>query len=66
MKDHITIGDGATLAGASQVMTDVPPGELWAGSPAQPYPDARREYAAVRRLPELAKDVKKVKRRMGL
>lgn len=66
MKDHITIGQGATLAGASQVMTDVPAGEVWAGSPAQSIHDAKREYAAVRRLPDLVKDVKKVKRRMGL
>ena len=66
IKDHVTIGAGAILAGGAQVMTDVPPGETWAGSPAQSFPDAKREYAAVRRLPELVKDVKKVKRRMGL
>jgi len=40
------------------VMNDVPAGETWAGSPAQEYHKAVREYAAVRKLPELMKQVK--------
>lgn len=59
LKDHITIGPGAKIAGGAQVMNDVPAGETWAGSPAQEYRRAAREYAAVRQLPEALKQVRK-------
>ncbi|EKF43755.1 UDP-3-O-[3-hydroxymyristoyl] glucosamine N-acyltransferase [Nitratireductor indicus C115] len=48
--DHIKIGSGAQLAASSGVMTDVPAGERWAGSPAQPMREAFRELAALRGL----------------
>ena len=48
--DHLTIGAGAQLAASSGVMTDVPPGERWAGSPAQPMRQTFREIAALRDL----------------
>jgi acetyltransferase-like isoleucine patch superfamily enzyme len=32
----IVIGEGATIFANSVVMTDVPPGEVWGGSPARP------------------------------
>jgi UDP-3-O-[3-hydroxymyristoyl] glucosamine N-acyltransferase len=50
--DHITIGERAQLAASSGVMVDVPPGERWAGSPAQPMRQAFREIAALRSLVE--------------
>ncbi|WP_432798649.1 UDP-3-O-(3-hydroxymyristoyl)glucosamine N-acyltransferase [Poriferisphaera sp. WC338] len=59
LKDHITINDGAILAGASQVMSDVPAGQTWAGSPAREYGQAVREYAMIRKLPDLYKQVKR-------
>ncbi|EIM78160.1 UDP-3-O-[3-hydroxymyristoyl] glucosamine N-acyltransferase [Nitratireductor aquibiodomus RA22] len=48
--DHINIGTGAQLAASSGVMNDVPAGERWAGSPAQPIREAFRELAALRGL----------------
>jgi len=33
---HITIGDGAKIAGTSGVTKDVPPGGVYAGTPAEP------------------------------
>jgi len=62
IKDHVTIGPGAKLAGCSQVMSDVPAGQTWAGSPAREARLAIREYAAIRKLPDLVKDVGKLKR----
>ena len=47
--DHLTIGDGARLAADSAVMRDVPAGETWAGSPAQPIREFMRETAWLRR-----------------
>jgi UDP-3-O-[3-hydroxymyristoyl] glucosamine N-acyltransferase len=35
--DHVSIGDGATLGGNSGITKHIPPGETWAGFPAQPY-----------------------------
>ncbi|WP_295812804.1 UDP-3-O-(3-hydroxymyristoyl)glucosamine N-acyltransferase [uncultured Nitratireductor sp.] len=59
--DHIHIGTGAQLAASSGVMNDVPAGERWAGSPAQPMREAFRELAALRGLV----DGKKKKTRDG-
>jgi UDP-3-O-[3-hydroxymyristoyl] glucosamine N-acyltransferase len=50
--DHITIGDRAQIAAGSGVMNDIPAGEKWAGSPAQPIRQAFREIAALRSLVE--------------
>lgn len=35
MKDHLTIGAGARIAGRAGVTKDVPPGERWGGFPAK-------------------------------
>ena len=48
--DHVTIGTGAQLGAQSGVMHDVPPGERWVGSPAQPMRDFMKGVAALRRL----------------
>ncbi|MGB7433548.1 MAG: UDP-3-O-(3-hydroxymyristoyl)glucosamine N-acyltransferase [Ahrensia sp.] len=50
LADGLHIGAGAQLAGASGVMNNVPAGERWAGSPAQPMRDVFREIAALRKL----------------
>jgi UDP-3-O-[3-hydroxymyristoyl] glucosamine N-acyltransferase len=48
--DHITIGTGAQLGAQAGVMHDVPPGERWLGSPAQPMRDFMKGIATLRRL----------------
>lgn len=47
--DHLSIGEGARLAADAAVMRDVPAGETWAGSPAQPISRFMRETAWLRR-----------------
>lgn len=47
--DHLSIGAGARLAADAAVMRDVPAGETWAGSPAQPLKSFMRETAWLRR-----------------
>lgn len=47
--DHLSIGAGASLAADAAVMRDVPAGEVWAGSPAQPIRSFMRETAWIRR-----------------
>jgi len=48
--DHVTIGDGAQIAASAGVFRDVPAGETWAGSPAQPLRDFFREVALIRAM----------------
>lgn len=45
LKDHIRIGTGARVAAGAGVLTDVPPGETWAGYPAKPLRTWMRELA---------------------
>jgi UDP-3-O-[3-hydroxymyristoyl] glucosamine N-acyltransferase len=47
---HLTVGAGAQVAAAAGVMTDIPPGERWAGAPAKPVRKFFREVAAITRL----------------
>jgi UDP-3-O-[3-hydroxymyristoyl] glucosamine N-acyltransferase len=55
LKDHIEIGAGAMLAGCAQVVDDVPAGQTWAGSPAQPVRQAIQQAQLLRKLPDLVK-----------
>lgn len=48
--DHLHIGSGAQLAAGSGFMNNVPPGEVWAGYPAEPMAAAMRNYATLRKL----------------
>lgn len=65
LRDHIHIGDGAQIAASAAVMKDVPPGETWAGMPAQEARAALRETATIRKLPELVKQVRAAMRGGG-
>jgi len=62
IKDHITIGKGVSLAGCASVMDDVPDGGKWAGEPAKPLKIAAREELAIRQLPDLLKQYRKMQR----
>lgn len=50
VSDHVTIGEGAQLAAASNVHADVPPGGRWGGTPAKPVKLWFREMVAIARL----------------
>lgn len=65
IKDHVTIGAGAKIGGSSSLTQDVPPGEVWQGCPAHDGRAAMREHAAIRRLPQLIKDVRQLQARTG-
>jgi len=61
IRDHVTIGRGCKIAGGAGVASDIPDGEEWAGYNAHDSKDALRELMALRRLPQLLKDFKKLK-----
>ncbi|WP_138510008.1 UDP-3-O-(3-hydroxymyristoyl)glucosamine N-acyltransferase [Maricaulis alexandrii] len=48
--DHIEIGAGARVGGNSAVGRNIPPGQTWLGSPAQPIEAEMKQIAALRRL----------------
>ena len=56
-KDHVTIGANARIAGGAQIAGNVPEGETYAGSPARPIGEAKREVFALKKLPEALKRI---------
>jgi UDP-3-O-[3-hydroxymyristoyl] glucosamine N-acyltransferase len=60
VRDHITIGDGAVVAARSAIANNVPPKTTVSGMPALPHRQSLREQAALRRLPELILQVRRM------
>jgi len=60
VRDHVTIGDGAMVAATSAVAEDVTPKAVVSGTPALPHRQSLREQAALRRLPDLVVQVRKL------
>ena len=60
VRDHIVLGDGAISAARSAIAKDVPPGQTVSGMPALPHRQSLREQAALRHLPALRDEVKRL------
>jgi UDP-3-O-[3-hydroxymyristoyl] glucosamine N-acyltransferase len=63
---HLTIGDGAQVAAQSGVPKSVPPGRLVGGYPAVELSVWRRVSAAVLRVPDLLRRMRRVEKALGL
>jgi len=63
---HLSIGDGAQIAAQSGIPNDVPAGSIIAGYPAVEIRTWRRVSAAVLRLPELLRRVRRIETSLGL
>ena len=63
---HLKIGNKVTVAAQSGVMHDIPEGQKWFGSPAQPDRKMKRQLLAVQQLPELLRRVAELERRLGM
>ncbi len=62
---HLKIGSEVTIAAQSGVMHDIPDGQKWFGTPAQPDRLMKRIFLALQRLPELLKRVSELEKRLG-
>jgi UDP-3-O-[3-hydroxymyristoyl] glucosamine N-acyltransferase len=63
---HLKIGNQVIVAAQSGVGKDIPDGEKWWGSPAQPAQDRKRQIIALRKLPELLKRVAELEKKLGV
>jgi UDP-3-O-[3-hydroxymyristoyl] glucosamine N-acyltransferase len=59
---HLSVGDGAKIGAQSGVMSDVEPGAVLGGSPSRPHPEWLRIEAALGRLPELVREVRRLQK----
>jgi UDP-3-O-[3-hydroxymyristoyl] glucosamine N-acyltransferase len=62
---HLKIGNRVSVAAQSGVMNNIPDGEKWLWSPAQPDRQAKRQMIALQQLPELLRRVSELERRLG-
>jgi UDP-3-O-[3-hydroxymyristoyl] glucosamine N-acyltransferase len=60
VNDHTSMGDRSMLAACSGALSDVEPGQVVSGLPAIPHRQFLREQAALRKLPELRAEVRKL------
>lgn len=63
--DNLSIGDRAVVSAYSAVMRDIPAGQTWGGSPAQPFTSYMRGVVALGRLPEMLKRISRLADRPG-
>ena len=64
--DNVTIGEGAVLGGTAVAFKDVPPGAQMWGNPAREMALEMRIQAVMRRLPEMQRDLRAVKKKLDL
>lgn len=62
---HLRIGDRVTIAAKSGVMNHIPEGQTWLGAPARPDREMKRQLIAIERLPELARRVQELEKRLA-
>lgn len=63
---HIHIGDRVRIGGQAGVTKDVPAGQQILGSPATPEREQKRILMSLERLPEMRKELKRIKQHIGL
>lgn len=62
--DHVTVGDGVIVGAQSGIHADVPAGEKVLGSPARPLTQSKRILLAEGQLPDIARRLRRLERRL--
>ena len=63
---HVHLGDGVMVGGQAGVTRPVPAGQRVLGTPAIPEREQKRIIILLEKLPELRKDVRAIKQRLGM
>jgi UDP-3-O-[3-hydroxymyristoyl] glucosamine N-acyltransferase len=64
--DHVHIGAGAIIGAKAGVTKDVPAGQRMLGAPATPERDQKRIMMSLPRLPEINKELRRIRQHVGL
>ena len=64
--DHLTIGDQVTIGAKSGVAGSIPSHAQVLGSPATPHKEQVRMMITLEKLPDIRKDVQRIKKHLGL
>jgi len=64
--DHINIGDRVVIGAQAGVTKDIAAGERVLGSPATPERDQKRILMSLEKLPDLRRDMRRVKQQLGI
>jgi len=64
ISNQAKIGDGAIASAQAGIHSNVPPGEIVSGSPALPHKTFLKSSAVIRRLPEIAKALKEIRKQL--
>ena len=64
--DHVHIGAGAVIGARAGVTKDVPAGQRMLGAPATPERDQKRIMMSLQKLPEIGKELRRIKQHLGL
>ncbi len=62
---HLRLGNRIQVAAQSGVMNNIPDGEKWLGSPAQPDRQTKRQMIAIQHLPELLRRVSELEKQLA-
>jgi UDP-3-O-[3-hydroxymyristoyl] glucosamine N-acyltransferase len=60
--DGLTVGAGARISAKAGVLSNVPAGEVFFGTPAGPHKDQMRAFAALRKLSDHMRAVKRLEK----
>jgi UDP-3-O-[3-hydroxymyristoyl] glucosamine N-acyltransferase len=64
--DHVHLGDGVIVGAKAGVTKDVAPGLHMLGAPATPEREQKRILMTLERLPEIRRDLRRIKQHLGL
>lgn len=66
IRDHVHIGDRAVVGAKAGVTKDVPAGERMLGAPATPEREQKRILMSLERLPEIRREIREIKHKLGM
>jgi UDP-3-O-[3-hydroxymyristoyl] glucosamine N-acyltransferase len=64
--DHVHIGDRVVIGGRAAVTKDVAAGQRMLGAPATPEREQKRILMSLERLPDIRRDVQRIKHHLGM